>query len=397
MVVVSVLTALLGGDMWTHEYVCSDSKKFFDSVCSAIRSARRSVVVEMYIFRKDALGFQLLDAMRTAARKGVDVRVVVDGFGSSAWSADFLRNLDAEQVAARVYHPIIRLPGVLSGRTGPRLKGQWHVPVFSRMALFASRLNKRNHRKLVVVDRETAFVGSCNVTDLHKPWRETAVQVSGTGVRELCSSFEVIWSRASHPDIPRPHLLRRRKFFSGLKNTSLVRVNCTRRLRQRHNAEIVARIEKAKERVWITTAYFVPSPSIVAALVSAARKGCDVRLLLPGKNDVSVVSCVSRMFYLSLMRCGVQIHEYQPAMLHAKTLLIDDWASVGTTNLNHRSLYHDLEVDISLTSQKSLQQLAFLYEEDLSVSVRVTPERLRRRSLLEKVGGYVIYPFRTFI
>ncbi len=382
--------------MWISEQVCSDAQKHFDSVCSAILAARSSVLVEMYIFRQDALGLRLLEAMRSAARRGVDVRVVVDGFGSPAWSSSFLRSLARDKISARVYHPVLHLPG--SRVSESRVLGDArHLSVLSRLLVFASRLNKRNHRKLIIVDQLTAFVGSCNVTDLHKRWRETAVRVSGSDVSELCSSFEVIWRRSSYLDGALPGLLRGRKLLSGLRHGSLVRVNCTRRLRRRHNAEIVARIENAVDRVWVTTAYFVPSASIVAALINAAKKGCDVRLLLPGKNDVGLVSCVSRMFYFGLMRYGVKIYEYQPEMLHAKTLLIDHWASVGTTNLNHRSLYHDLEVDITLTGRESLDELARQFLIDLATSYRVTSERLRSRPLIEKFSGYLVYPFRTFI
>ena len=375
--------------MWISEKVCADPQKFFDSVCAAIDSATRTVLVEMYIFRKDALGSKLLEALRSAAGRGVDVRVVVDGVGSPSWSANFLRELSKEKIAARVYHPI---PGLLAPGLLPEKR-----PSVRRLLEFASRLNKRNHRKLIVVDNATAFVGSCNVTDIHQRWRETAVAVTGRGVAEICASFEVIWSRSSQACVTRPHALRGRKLFKGLKNSALVRVNCTHRLRQLHNAETVARIEKARERVWITTAYFVPNPVIVAALISAAKKGCDVRLLLPGKADIGLVSCVSRMFYFGLMKFGVNIHEYQPSMLHAKTLLIDDWASVGTTNLNHRSLYHDLEVDVTLTRRESIGELERQFISDLAVSQQVTKERLRRRSWLEKVSGYIAYPFRTFI
>lgn len=370
--------------MWSSEKVCSDSQEFFDLVCESIDSARQSVFVEMYIFRRDNLGARLLDALKRAARRGVEVRVVVDGVGSPSWSGEFLRALGQHQVAARVYHPVPR----------PTLRLS-QAPSLNRLFSHVSRFNKRNHRKMIVVDQMTAFVGSCNVSDLHRRWRETAVRVGGAGVSELCGSFAVIWSRSSHPDISRPQLLRGRKFFRGLKNSARVRVNCTRKLRQQHNAEIIRRIERATDRVWVTTAYFVPSPGIIAALVVASKAGRDVRLLLPGKN--SVISCVSRMFYLGLMRFGVQIYEYQPSKLHAKTLLIDDWASVGTTNLNHRSLYHDLEVDISLTSQLAIARLEDQFISDLAESQRITPERLRQRSLLEKISGYIAYPFRTFI
>ncbi len=366
--------------MWSSEKVCADSQEFFDLVCESIDSARQSVFVEMYIFRLDNLGARLLGSLKDAAQRGVEVRVVVDGVGSPSWSGEFLRTLERQRVAARVYHP---LPGL------------WQVPSAGLLLSHIGRFNKRNHRKMIVVDQMTAFVGSCNVSDLHRRWRETAVRVGGAGVAELCRSFAVIWSRSSHPDILRPQLLRGRKFFRGLKNSALVRVNCTRKLRQQHNAEIIRRIEQAASRVWITTAYFVPSPGIIAALLAAAKAGRDVRLLLPGKN--SVMSCVSRMFYSGLIRCGVQIYEYQPSMLHAKTLLIDSWASVGTTNLNHRSLYHDLEVDVSLTSRRALVRLEDQFIDDLAESQKMTPERLRHRSLLEKASGYVAYPFRTFI
>ena len=366
--------------MWSSEKVCSDSQEFFDMVCESIDSAHQSVFVEMYIFRRDNLGARLLDSLKRAARRGVEVRVVVDGVGSSSWSGEFLRTLGRQRVAARVYHPMLRL---------------WQAPSLSRLLSHVSRLNKRNHRKLIVVDQMTAFVGSCNVSDLHRRWRETSVRVGGAGVSELCDSFAVIWSRSSHPDISRPQLLRGRKFFRDLKNSALVRVNCTRKLRQQHNAEIIYRIEQATSRVWVTTAYFVPNPGIVAALVAVAKAGRDVRLLLPGKN--SVISCVSRMFYPGLLRCGVQIYEYQPSMLHAKTLLTDGWASVGTTNLNHRSLYHDLEVDISLTSRLALAGLEEQFIRDMAESQRITHERLRHRSLVEKISGYIAYPFRTFI
>ena len=179
--------------------------------------------------------------------------------------------------------------------------------------------------------------------------------------------------------------------------SAAVRTNVTRALRVTHNSQLVSAIEKARQRVWITTAYFVPSPVIVSALLKATRNGCDVKLLLPGKSDINLVSYVSRMFYRRLMRAGVQIYEYQPAVLHAKTLLIDNWMSVGTTNLNHRSFYHDLEVDVVLQQPQSLALLAGQFADDLSKSQRVTDDNLHRRSWIEKLGGRLVYPFRRFI
>ena len=139
--------------MWTSEKVCSDSQEFFDAVCASIDTARQSVFVEMYIFRRDILGSRLLESLKAAANRGVEVRVIVDGVGSPSWSAEFLRSLGQQSITARVYHPIPRFWSGFSIRR-----------VFSHLG----RLNERNHRKLIVIDRVMAYVGSCNVSDLHQ-------------------------------------------------------------------------------------------------------------------------------------------------------------------------------------------------------------------------------------
>lgn len=383
--------------MWASEKVCLDTGEYFNLMCQAIAEARHSVLLEMYIFREDKLGRRLLDVLREAARRGVSVKVIVDGVGSPRFNHNFLQYLEGQNIFARVYHPV---PDILRGM---------RMPSLVRMRQLVLSINKRNHRKLVVVDGVVAFVGSCNVADMHSEWRETAVRVTGAGIAGLCRSFELIWSRSSHPDFPRARRLQQRlwaKRESGPAGNStdstarmarFVRMNYTRRLRSARNAELAAQISRATDRVWITNAYFVPSPSILAALLKATRGGCDVKLILPGKTDVSLVSYVSRTFYLGLMRAGVKIYEYQPAVLHAKTLLIDDWACVGTTNLNHRSYYHDLEVDVALHADISRAVLADQFEKDLMVSRRMTRDCLRKRSVIERLGGALAYPFRSFI
>ncbi len=383
--------------MWVSEKVCVDTREYFNLVCQAIAGARQSVLLEMYIFRDDNLGGRLLDVLRDAARRGVSVKVIVDGVGSPRFNHSFLQYLDGQNILARVYHPV---PDILRDIRRPSLM---------RMRRLLLSINKRNHRKLVVVDGAVAFVGSCNVADMHSEWRETAVRVTGDGIAGLCRSFELIWSRSTHPDLPAARRLQQRLWArreSGSVSNSahgearmaqFVRMNYTRRLRLAHNAELAARISRATDRVWITNAYFVPSPAILAALLKATRSGCDVKLILPGKTDVSLVSYVSRTFYLGLMRAGVQIYEYQPAVLHAKTLLVDDWACVGTTNLNHRSFYHDLEVDVALYTDVSRAVLADQFEKDLNVSRQMTSDCLRQRSVFEKLSGALVYPFRSFI
>ena len=378
--------------MWVSEKVCADTQAYFDMAFEAIEVARESIVLEMYIFRRDNLGNRMLAALREAAARGVVVRVLVDSVGSPGFSRDFIQELGQQKISAKVFHPT------------PRVLDVFTFPSVQRLRQVFANINKRNHRKLIVVDKAVAFVGSCNLADMHSHWRETAVRVRGSEVRELYQSFELIWARAGYNGALRARQLqqriRARRALKVRRDRVIgraVRTNVTRPLRVRHNTELVSAIEQARRRVWITTAYFVPSPVVVAALVKATRNGCDVKLLLPGKSDINVVSYVSRMFYRGLMRAGVQIFEYQPAVLHAKTLLIDDWASVGTTNLNHRSFYHDLEVDVVLFQKESLGALVNQFERDLSQSVQVTADNLYHRSMFEKIGGWLFYPFRRFI
>lgn len=383
--------------MWVSERVCVDTREYFELVCQAVAEARHSVLLEMYIFQYDQLGKRLLENLRIAASRGVSVRLIVDGVGSPHFNHEFLQLLGRQRISARIYHPTPNIFNLLG------------APSLRRLRNFFSSVNKRNHRKLIVVDESVAFVGSCNVSDRHQGWRETAVQVRGIGIRELCRSFELIWSRSSHPDLPRTTRIKARlqaRRGDVIRNASahvqaeaakLVRMNYTRRLRVANNSALASQIAQAGRRVWITNAYFVPSPAILAALLRATRNGCDVKLLLPGKSDVGVVSLVSRMFYRSLIMAGVKIYEYQPSVLHAKTLLIDEWACVGTTNLNHRSFYHDLEVDVALHDDVSRELLVSQFEADLAVSRQVSIDHLSQRSYLERLGGYLIYPFRSFI
>lgn len=377
--------------MWTREEICIDQAGYFERVLAAIDRAEKYVSIEMYIFRDDELGAKLLDAMRAAASRGVAVRMIVDGVGSVGWAAARIDQLAAVGIEVRVYHPV---PGALRAF-------EWRNLTFGRIRALFGSVNKRNHRKLVLVDDDVAFVGSCNVAIAHRNWRETAVIVAGDAIADLATSFELIWVRSRNSREIRPRRLKLRQY--ALRRQSLpvpespVRVNYTRRLRQRHNADLLARIERAVRRVWITNAYFVPGPAILAALVRAAKHGCDVKILLPSKSDVSLVTSLSRLFYRGLIKSGVEIYEYQPSMLHAKTMLVDDWASVGTSNLNYRSVYHDLEVDVVLEAPGSVAALATQFLVDLRVSAMVTDEQLSRRSYLELLSGYLLYPFRRFI
>ncbi len=362
--------------MWKREKVYFNTSEYFAAVIRRIDAAVDSVDMEMYIFKRDRLGKSLLAALERAANRKVTVRLIIDGLGSPAWSIQDLKRLAKKKVFVRVYHPL----------PWPFSRMFWHHPGAAIKLLL--NINRRNHKKLIIVDGETAFIGSMNVSTEHMGWRETSVLVQGDHIIDLEKSFEITWSHSYNPGLPRIKRLRKRKFMKG-SGKGLVRTNITRRLRRRHNRELLARILLAKQRVWLTSAYFIPSPKIVRHLVLAAQSGADVRLLLPRYSDVKIVRWVSMLFYFSLLRAGITIYEYLPAMLHAKTVLVDEWASIGTSNLNHRSLYHDLEVDVVLKKGVSVARLSRQFERDLENSDRVTEQWLERRPVLTRAAGYL--------
>ena len=365
--------------MWRREQVFFNTQTYFDELLRAIDDAVVSVEMEMYIFERDALGMAVLGALERAAARGLSVRLVIDGLGSPDWSMADLRALAHKGVLVRVYHPA---PWPLS-----RLFRHDRISL-SRFFRVLRTLNRRNHKKVAIIDGDSAFTGSMNISIAHSRWRETSVRVCGEEIRSLQDYFSLTWSHSYNPEFPKQRKLRRRVLGRQLSER-LVRTNITRRLRRRHNRELVQRVGAAQKQVWLTNAYFIPSTRLVRALMRAALRGTDVRLLLPRHSDVRLVRWVSLLFYRTLMRAGVRIFEYLPSMLHAKTVLLDDRASVGTTNLNSRSLYHDLEVDVVVMQPATLQRLKQQFLDDLEHAEEVGEDWLQRRPLYVRFAGFV--------
>ncbi len=349
-----------------REELIFDGDSWFRRLEKAICEARSSIVLETYILEDDSLGRKIVSHLLSAAERGVSVRLLVDGVGSVTWIDKHPRFGLRKGVSCRVYHPL-----------------PWHAfswvsgalqPFQAAIRMFA-RLNKRNHRKLCVVDQNIAFVGSFNISAVHtsktrNPWRDTGVILRGRVVGELLKTFETVWSRSFPWSIgerwiqvvatrfrPRTWLLRElsRVLFNG---TLLSRRRFSRILRNRFRA--------ARQRVWLTTAYFIPPRRQLRALLKASRCGADVRILIPRQSDVFFMSWVSHCFYDVLIMKGIRIFEYSGSMLHAKTLVVDNWGFVGTPNFNSRSFFHDLEVGVSLSEPNTVEQLADRFLIDIS-------------------------------
>lgn len=369
---------------WDSERVFHDGDSYFSALLSEIGQARESVEFESYIFDDDAFGERVLETLKAAAARGVRVRLLVDGIGAPSFGAGKAERLTEEGVVTRVFHPV-----------------PWNLPFGQMRSALESllRLNRRDHRKLCLVDGRIAYVGSLNVSANHlteykgaSAWRDAGARVEGGDAMELQRAFDRTWLRArAFGAKPRGRLWTRlpRSPVSGL-----VLLNSTRSARRHHYRELVRRIAGARRRVWISNAYFAPDILLMRAMKIAAWSGADVRLLVPRKSDIFFMPYVTESYYSRLLGVGIRIHEYVPKFLHAKYLLIDDFAMLGSSNMNHRSLLHDLEADLVLKRPESLESLERQFQTDLASAEEVGLERWKNLSALRRMVGRVLLGFR---
>ncbi len=373
---------------WDSERLFVDGDAWFDAMLAEIAGARRWVSFEVYIFEDDEIGKRVAAALAAAAQRGVTVRLLVDGVGSMHWVRTRAHELARSGVIIRVYHPP---PWAILPAGWPGLA------VLRRCLGLFRRINRRNHRKVCLVDRHSAWVGSFNVDRRHlrslsgdQTWRDTGARVEGVGVRTLERALDRAWRlswRLTETHV-RPIFAmasRRIRIPAG----HLVRLNNGMRLRRRWRRELFDRIGSARSRVWITSAYFVPDRELMYALALAAVAGADVRVLVPMRSDVWFMPWIGWAFYAQLARSGIRVYEYQPSMIHAKTLLIDDWASVGSTNLNSRSMFHDLEADVVLTRSDSREALQNAFLDDLGKSRVYATEDWKSRPRWQRFLGRI--------
>lgn len=364
----------------TSELITNEANTYFRFLISDIDNARHNIALETYILVADQTGLAVLDALKRAALRGVDTRLMIDGFGTSPWLKTDLKSLQKSGVNVKIFHPL------------PWRFWQWdmaiikHTYIKKTLYLF-SVLNRRNHRKVCIIDDKIVWLGSFNLTRTHLPvadggksWRDTAVRVETRDTTAL-NAFDRAWYHQHF--IFHKHYTRRNSHF---------RVNDSVRKRRQINRELITKIRSSNDTCWITNPYFIPQPRLLSALKKAARRGVNVRILVPSTSDIFFMPWASSLLYPSLLHAGVHIHEYKARILHAKTIIIDDWSTVGSSNLNSRSLLHDLEIDYVLQKPESITELKQQFMDDCLQSDEVFLHHLQKRNFfLKLIGRFILF------
>jgi cardiolipin synthase len=334
---------------------------FFLRLAHLIKKSKKTINISVYIFDYDRLGKFIISLLDLACKRGVRVQIIVDGYGSLGSYLNIYNKLDHSLAEVRIYNP---LPWPFSHfYLKDYLKNNYRFP-------FITKVNRRNHTKIINIDSKKIFLGSRNLTRQTLKYRETSVLIKNLKtVKEVELFFEWLWDKSFYfkkPLFKKIELLR--------KQDTEVYFSHPRKARKFLLNTLIEKINQSQKHIQIIMPYFFPPLKLVKALCRASLKGVSVEFLLPSKTDIFVFPLMNRLFYKVLIKSKVGIFEYQEKMLHAKQVRIDDWALVGSSNLNSRSFFHDIEIDYALKSPESIESIIRQFDIDKRFSKQINTE-----------------------
>jgi cardiolipin synthase len=369
--------ALTGAPLATGNRVdvLRNGAMFFPSMLAAIRGAQRTINLEFYIYWDGEVGRMFAEALAERARAGVQVKIILDAVGSITMSRALIEFMSRNGIDIEWYHPL-----------------RWYT---------VSRFNHRTHRKLLVVDGRVGFSGGAGIADTwlgdadsRDHWRETMIRVEGPVVSQMQSAFMDNWIKS------RGELLTGLDYFPTLESAGDQTAQVIKSSPSEGSSTVkllyVISVVSAMKSIYISNAYFVPDRDTLRALEGAVRRGVDVRVIVPGEfTDVPVVRQASRWHYEMLLRHGIRMFEYQPTMMHAKTMVVDGvWTTIGSSNFDARSFRLNDEVNVNVYGEGVASQMQAMFFDDLERCREVTLRKWFRRSWLDRLKENVAERFK---
>jgi cardiolipin synthase len=371
--------AVVGGSLSVGNKVAllQDGTATYEAMFAALRAATDHINIETYIFEDDETGLQFAQLLLEQQARGVQVNLIYDSVGAISTPRAFFDRLIAAGIAVVEFNPINPL----------QARGPW-------------LLNNRDHRKLLVIDGRVAFTGGINISNVHSsgsavrrigrrdeerlPWRDTDLRIEGPVVAEFQKLFLETWEKQKgQPLAPRNYLPQLKA--EGQEVVRAIGSSPDDPFSQMY-LTLLSAIGNADKEVFLTNAYFAPDPQLLKALTDAAARGVDVRLILPGQSDSSMVLYAGRSYYAGLLKSGVKIYERNGALLHTKAAVVDGvWSTVGSTNLDWRSFLDNDEINAVVLGRDFGQKMRMAFDRDLAASTPIELARWQRRSPLERL------------
>lgn len=378
-----------GNDLTIFE----ESPPLIDAMLDDIEKARARVWLESYIIADDAAGRAVAEALGRRAAAGIDCRVMYDYVGSNATPRTFFARLERSGVQVRAYRSL----------------GQvlWRSKAFDMF-------NRRDHRKLLVIDDRVAYFGGMNLIDQsgirtvdeakarHLPasagWRDVHVRLAGPGQAEIAAAFSRLWRKPPIGDRRRWPRWPVRRMFKG-HGDAIYFFDCRPQLRHRRPTRVlVPLLRQARESITVSMAYFIPQGRVLRELKRASRRGVKVRVIIPDKSDVKTVQWATRYLYRKLLRYGIRIYERKDQMLHSKVMIVDDqWSMIGSCNLDPRSFWYNLEFFAVFRSRAMAATLRHICRYELRNSRRVTLPDVVGRPWWQRLRDRLAWSLRRWL
>ncbi|TXH38133.1 MAG: cardiolipin synthase B [Rhodospirillaceae bacterium] len=369
-------------------HLLRDGPESFRAIFAAIKAARTHINLEYYLLEDvDSDGTSLSDLLLQKRREGVDVNIIYDSFGSLTLSNDFLDRLGKAGARILEFNPV----NPLDAKEG-------YSP------------NERDHRKILIVDGKLAIIGGVNLSRTyesvgfgrktvgHPPehWRDTNLQIEGPAVAQVQDLFVQHWMEQNGPPLDQT------KFYPTLRaqGSEVVRIIGSSPNQQisHYYVTLLSAIRNAEKSIWLTAAYFVPTEEAMTDITAAAKRGVDVRLMLPSTSDAPPAVAVAQSHYTDLLEAGVKIYETQGIVLHSKTVVVDDvWSAIGSSNFDQRSVLFNDEIDAIVLGRETAEALSAMFLQDSAKAKQIDAAGWKDRPLTQKIRELFAEPWEQLL